>query len=61
MVNATPKQQAYIVALLAKHGKATYQDAKTAAGIERDKPIPRLTRWEASLLIDRLKQHGGAR
>ena len=58
---ATPRQQQFIIGWLTRHGKEAYRNVKAICDIERNKPITRLTRHEASRLIDWLKQLEGRR
>jgi len=60
-MTATPRQQKFIVGWLNRHGKQAYRNVKEICRIERDKPITRLTRHEASRLIGWLKQLEGRR
>jgi len=50
----TPKQCAYLSRLIARLGKEQYKQAKSELGLTR-KTIMRLSREEASALIDQLK------
>lgn len=54
----TSKQAAFLGKLLTRHGKDKYQAAKRRAGISEETTILRLSRWQASRLIDELKGAG---
>lgn len=51
----TTTQEKYLISLVRRAGLKKYRALKVAHGIEYSRPIPQLSKGEASLLIDRLK------
>lgn len=50
-----PAREKYLISLVRRVGLKKYRALKVVDGIEYNKPIPRLSKDETILLIDRLK------